>query len=374
MGKNIMGYGFRGVADGEFAAHPGGVNGRGAVSNATGRFERTHRVLTDDGWGTLDAEPPVLKTSVAIDASRSIITRNDSPDLPFDRSINPYRGCEHGCIYCFARPTHAYLGLSPGQDFEAQLFAKPKAASLLAAELRRPGYKVKPMALGTNTDPYQPIDGRYQITREILKVLRDFRHPVSIVTKSNRVLRDLDILSEMASMNLARVAISVTSLDRKIARSMEPRAPTPERRLEALKELSSAGIPTTVMAAPLVPALTDHELEGILERAHDAGVRNAAYIVLRLPLEIKDLFEEWLQSSHPGRAKHVMSILRSMRQGKAYDAEWGKRMTGTGTYAELIAKRFKLACDRLGLNREWSSQRTDLFAPPPKAGDQLTLL
>ena len=369
-----MGYGFRGVADGEFAAHPGGVNGRGAVSNASGRFERTHRVLTDDGWGTLDAEPPVLKTSVGIDASRSIITRNDSPDLPFDRSINPYRGCEHGCTYCFARPTHAYLGLSPGQDFEAQLFAKPKAASLLASELRRPGYKVKPMALGTNTDPYQPIEGRYQITREILKVLRDFRHPVSIVTKSNRVLRDLDILSEMASMNLARVAISVTSLDRKISRSMEPRAPTPERRLEALKELSAAGIPTAVMAAPLVPALTDHELEGILERAHDAGVRNAAYIVLRLPLEIKDLFEEWLQSSHPGRAKHVMSILRSMRQGKAYDAEWGKRMTGTGTYAELIAKRFKLACDRLGLNREWTPQRTDLFAPPPKAGDQLTLL
>lgn len=369
-----MGYGFRPAEDGEFAAHPGGVNGRGAVSNATGRFERTHRVLTDDGWGTLDAEPPVLKTTVGIDASRSIIARNDSPDLPFDRSINPYRGCEHGCIYCFARPTHAYLGLSPGQDFEAQLFAKPKAASLLAAELRRSGYKVKPMALGTNTDPYQPIDGRYQITREILKVLRDFRHPVSIVTKSNRVLRDLDILSEMASMNLARVAVSVTSLDRKISRSMEPRAPTPERRLEALKELSAAGIPTAVMAAPLVPALTDHELEGILERAHDVGVRNAAYIVLRLPLEIKDLFEEWLQSSHSGRAKHVMSILRSMRQGKAYDAEWGKRMTGTGTYAELIAKRFKLACDRLGLNREWPPQRTDLFAPPPKAGDQLTLL
>jgi DNA repair photolyase len=223
MGKNIMGYGFRPAGVGEFAAHPAGVNGRGAVSNASGRFERTHRVLTDDGWGTLDAEPPVLKTSVAIDASRSIIARNDSPDLPFDRSINPYRGCEHGCIYCFARPTHAYLGLSPGQDFEAQLFAKPKAASLLASELRRPGYKVRPMALGTNTDPYQPIDGRYQITREILKVLRDFRHPVSIVTKSNRVLRDIDILSEMASMNLARVAISVTSLDRKISRSMEPR-------------------------------------------------------------------------------------------------------------------------------------------------------
>ncbi len=373
MGKNIMGHGLREVADGEFAAHPAGVRGRGAVSNATGRFEAQQRVLTDDGWGTLDAEPPVLKTSVAIDATRSIITRNASPDLPFDRSINPYRGCEHGCIYCFARPTHAYLGLSAGHDFEAQLFAKPKAAQLLAAELRKPGYKVQPIALGTNTDPYQPIDGRFQITREILKVLRDFRHPVSIVTKSNRVLRDLDILSEMAAMNLARVALSVTSLDRKLSRSMEPRAPTPERRLEALGELSAAGVPTTVMTAPLIPALNDHEMEAILAEARDAGVRNAAYIVVRLPLEIKALFEEWLQAEHPGRAKHVMSVLRSMRQGKAYDAEWGKRMAGTGTHAELLGKRFKLACSRLGLNRDWTPTRVDLFAPPPKAGDQLDL-
>lgn len=373
MGKNIMGHGLREVADGEFAAHPAGVKGRGAHSNTTGRFEAQQRVLTDDGWGTLDAAPPVLKTSVAIDATRSIITRNTSPDVPFDRSINPYRGCEHGCIYCFARPTHAYLGLSAGQDFEAQLFAKPKAAQLLAAELRKPGYRVQPIALGTNTDPYQPIDGRFQITREILKVLRDFRHPVSIVTKSNRVLRDLDILSEMAAMNLARVALSVTSLDRKLSRSMEPRAPTPERRLEALRELSAAGVPTTVMTAPLIPALNDHEMEAILEQARDAGVRNAAYIVVRLPLEIKALFEEWLQAEHPGRAKHVMSVLRSMRQGKAYDAEWGKRMAGTGTHAELLGKRFKLACSRLGLNQDWTPSRLDLFAPPPKAGDQLDL-
>ena len=361
------------VQEGEFAAHPAGVNGRGAVSNQSGRFESTHRVLIDDGWGALDEEPPVLKTSVGIDATRSIIARNDSPDLPFDRSINPYRGCEHGCIYCFARPTHAFLGLSPGQDFETQLFAKPKAAQLLASELRKPGYQVRPMALGTNTDPYQPIDGRYQITREILKVLRDFKHPVSIVTKSNRVLRDVDILSEMAQQNLARVAISITTLDRRIARSMEPRAPTPERRIEALSELSKAGIPTAVMAAPMIPALTDHELEAILERAKDAGVRNAAYIVLRLPLEIKDLFQEWLETKHPGRAKHVMSIVRSMREGKAYDAEWGKRMKGTGAYAELMAKRFKLACEKLGLNQGWVPQRLDLFAPPPKHGDQLKL-
>lgn len=373
MGKNIMGHGLRQVAEGEFAAHPAWVKGRGAGTNSTGRFEAQQRVLTDDGWGSLDAEPPVIKTTVGIDATRSIITRNASPDLPFDRSINPYRGCEHGCIYCFARPTHAYLGLSAGHDFEAQLFAKPKAAQLLAAELRKPGYKVQPIALGTNTDPYQPIDGRFQITREILKVLRDFRHPVSIVTKSNRVLRDLDILSEMAAMNLARVALSVTSLDRKLSRSMEPRAPTPERRLEALRELSAAGIPTTVMTAPLIPALNDHEMEAILEQARDAGVRNAAYIVVRLPLEIKALFEEWLQAEHPGRAKHVMSVLRSMRQGKASDAEWGKRMVGTGTYAELLAKRFKLACGRLGLNRERMPSRVDLFAVPRATGDQLDL-
>lgn len=374
MGRNITGHGHRPSGDGEFSGTPAGVRGRGAVTNSSGRFEAQHRVLTDDGWGALDEAAPALKTNVGIDATRTIIARNDSPDIPFDRSINPYRGCEHGCIYCFARPTHAYLGLSPGQDFESQLFAKPKAASLLASELRKPGYKVRPMALGTNTDPYQPIDGRFRITREILKVLRDFRHPVSIVTKSNRVLRDIDILAEMAQQNLARVALSVTSLDRKLSRSMEPRAPTPERRIEAIRELSASGVPTAVMTAPLIPALNDHELEAILERCQEAGARNAAYVVLRLPLEIKDLFEEWLQAQQPGRAKHVMSIVRSLRDGKAYNAEWGKRMTGTGVYADLIEKRFKLACDRLGLNRSWPSQRVDLFAPPPKAGDQLSLL
>ena len=373
MEKNIVGHGPRLAGDGEFAAHPAGAKGRGAISNGSGRFESEHRVLIDDGWGTLDDEAPALKTSIGIDATRSIIARNDSPDIPFDRSINPYRGCEHGCIYCFARPTHAFLGLSPGQDFEARLFAKPKAAQLLALELRKPGYQVRPMALGTNTDPYQPIDTRFKITREILKVLRDFKHPVSIVTKSNRVVRDIDILSEMAGLNLARVAISITTLDRKLARSMEPRAPTPERRLEALAQLSQAGIPTAVMTAPMIPALNDHELEAILERAHEAGARNAAYVVLRLPLEIKGLFAEWLEAQQPGRAKHVMSLVRSMRQGKDYDAEWGKRMKGTGVYAELIAKRFKLACDRLGLNQEWTPQRIDLFKPPPKAGDQLNL-
>jgi DNA repair photolyase len=374
MGKNIIGHGFRPPEEGEFAAHPAGVNGRGTLSNGSGRFEREHRVLIDDGWGTLDEGPAPLKTTVGIDATRSIIARNTSPDIPFDRSINPYRGCEHGCVYCFARPTHAYLGLSPGQDFESRLFAKPKAAQLLAQELRKPGYKVQSMALGTNTDPYQPIDDRFQVTREILQVLRDFRHPVSIVTKSNRVLRDIDILSEMAGMGLARVAVSVTTLDRKLARSMEPRAPTPERRIEAISELAKAGVPVAVMTAPLIPALNDHELEAILERSRDAGAANAAYVILRLPLEIKDLFREWLEAREPGRAAHVMSLVRSMRGGHDYDAEWGKRMKGTGVYAELIAKRFKLACERLGLNRDWAPPRLDLFQAPPMAGEQMRLL
>ncbi|NOT39028.1 MAG: PA0069 family radical SAM protein [Alphaproteobacteria bacterium] len=374
MAKNIVGYGPRPAGEDEFAAHPSGVRGRGTFSNLSGRFESQHRVLMDDGWGTLEGDPPKLKTTVAIDATRSIIARNASPDIPFDRSINPYRGCEHGCVYCFARPTHAYLGLSPGQDFESRLFVKPKAAQLLRQELRKPGYQVRTMALGTNTDPYQPIDEKYQITREVLKVLRDFRHPVGIVTKSNRVLRDIDILSEMAKDNLARVAISVTTLDRELARTMEPRAPTPERRIEAIRELTAAGVPATVMTAPMIPALNDHEMEAILERGREAGARHAGYVVLRLPLEIKDLFREWLEANQPGRAGHVMSLIRSMRGGKDYDAEWGKRMKGSGVYAELIGKRFKLACDRLGLNQWWTPLATDLFKPPPAAGDQLRLL
>jgi len=374
MAKNIVGFGPRPPKEGEFAAHPAGLRGRGTLSNVSGRFEREHRVVTDDGWGTLDEEPPLLKTNVAIDATRTIIARNSSPDISFDRSINPYRGCEHGCVYCFARPTHAYLGLSPGQDFEARLFAKPKAAQLLAQELRKPGYQVRSMALGTNTDPYQPIDERYQITREVLKVLRDFHHPLGIVTKSNRIVRDIDILSEMAAMNLAHVAISVTTLDRTLARAMEPRAPTPERRLDAIRALAQAGVPTAVMAAPMIPALNDHELEAILERAHEAGARSAGYVLLRLPLEIKDLFREWLEARQPGRAGHIMSLIRSMRGGKDYDADWGKRMKGSGVYAQLLAKRFRLACERLGMNKDSRPLRTDLFRPPPAKGDQLQLL
>jgi DNA repair photolyase len=373
--KQVIGHGVRPALEDEHLAHPSlNTKGRGSLSNASSRFDSAHRVILDDGWGSLDEEPPALKTSVGIDATRTIIARNDSPDISFDRSINPYRGCEHGCIYCFARPTHAYLGLSPGQDFESRLFAKPTAAKLLTEELRKPNYQVRTMALGTNTDPYQPIDDKYQITRQILEVLRDFRHPVGIVTKSNRVLRDIDILSEMASMGLARVALSVTTLDRKLARSMEPRAATPERRIDALRQLSAAGIPTTVMAAPMIPALNDHEMEKILETAHEAGARHAAYVLLRLPLEIKDLFREWLQAREPGRASHVMSLIRSMRGGRDYDSEWGKRMKGAGPYAQMMAKRFAVACDRLHLNEETVELRTDLFKIPPRAGDQMALL
>ena len=373
--KNVIGHGPRPALEGEHLSHPSlETKGRGSLSNGSSRYDTQHRVITDDGWGSLDEEPSALKTSVAIDATRTIIARNDSPDISFDRSINPYRGCEHGCIYCFARPTHAYLGLSPGQDFESRLFAKPTAAKLLTEELRKPNYQVRTMALGTNTDPYQPIDEKYQITRQILEVLRDFRHPVGIVTKSNRVLRDIDILSEMAGMGLARVALSVTTLDRSLARSMEPRAPTPERRIEAIRQLAAAGIPTTVMAAPMIPALNDHEMEKILETARDAGAKTAAYVLLRLPLEIKDLFREWLHAREPGRASHVMSLIRSMRGGRDYDPEWGKRMKGAGPYAQMMAKRFALACERLGLNKESFELRTDLFKPPPKAGDQMKLL
>ena len=373
--KQIIGHGRRPALEDEHLAHPSlNTKGRGSLSNGSGRFESEHRVVIDDGWGSLDEEPMALKTSVGIDATRTIIARNDSPDLSFDRSINPYRGCEHGCIYCFARPTHAYLGLSPGQDFESRLFAKPNAARLLADELRKPGYQVRTMALGTNTDPYQPIDERYQITRQILGVLRDFRHPVGIVTKSNRVLRDVDILSEMASMGLARVALSITTLDRKLARSMEPRAPTPDRRVDALHQLSQAGVPTTVMAAPMIPALNDHEMEKILETARDAGARHAGYVLLRLPLEIKDLFREWLEAREPGRANHVMSLIRSMRGGRDYDSQWGRRMKGSGPYAQMMAKRFRVACERLRLNEESVELRTDLFKLPPQSGDQLKLL
>ena len=347
--------------------------GRGAVSNASGRFEGQQRTSFDDGWEGL-ASLEAFCTQVEIEAARSIITTNQSPDISFDQSVNPYRGCEHGCIYCYARPTHAYLGLSPGLDFETRLYVKSNAAALLEAELAAPGYAAKTIALGTNTDPYQPIERRHEITREILSVLERAKHPVGIVTKSTLVTRDIDILSGMARDGLAKVAISVTTLDRRLARAMEPRAATPERRLEAIRSLAAAGIPTAVMVAPIVPALTDNEIEQILEAARDAGATEAGYVLLRLPLEIKDLFAEWLAEAAPDRAKRIMTIMRSMRGGKAYDARWHVRQKGTGPYAALIARCFQHALKRLGLNRRRERLRTDLFKPPVLPGQQLALL
>ncbi|MBY5332095.1 PA0069 family radical SAM protein [Rhizobium leguminosarum] len=347
--------------------------GRGAGLNPTGRFEALQRETVDDGWQTWEELPP-FKTEVQVEKPRTAITRNESPDIPFDRSINPYRGCEHGCIYCFARPTHAYMGLSAGLDFETKLFAKPDAAKLLERELARPGYKVRVIAIGTNTDPYQPIEKEWRIMRGILEVLNKANHPVSIVTKSAMILRDIDILQEMAAKNLVRVGISVTTLDRKLARTMEPRAATPPRRLETIHALAEAGIQTAVMAAPLIPALNDHELERILESAKAAGAAEASYVILRLPLEVSPLFRDWLLQHYPDRYRHVMSLVRSMRGGKDYDAEFGKRMKGAGPYAWQIARRFEMAARRFGLTRRSVPLRDDLFVPPDGSGVQLSLL
>ena len=346
--------------------------GRGALTNTTGRFEPKAAFAFDDGWQSIEDLPP-FRTEVAVDASRKVITRNDSPDIPFDRSINPYRGCEHGCIYCFARPTHAYLGHSPGLDFESKLYMKPDAPEQLRRELSAAGYTPRTIAIGTNTDPYQPIERRYGIMRRILEVLDGAGHPVGIVTKSNLVTRDIDILSRMAKRKLVRVGISVTTLDAKLARVMEPRAPTPERRLDALRELSAAGIPTCVMAAPMIPAINDAELERILDAAAACGVEGAGYVLLRLPLEVRDLFREWLQTNFPDRERHVFALIRQTRGGKDYDATFGKRMTGGGPYAWMIGKRFETTCARLGLNNRRTELTTEHFQPPRPASQQLDL-
>ncbi|MGH7064141.1 MAG: PA0069 family radical SAM protein [Stellaceae bacterium] len=348
--------------------------GRGAASNASGRFESEERVPFDDGWGSNDGEPLPLKTTVGVDATRTIIARNESPDIGFDRSINPYRGCEHGCIYCYARPSHAYLGLSPGLDFESRLFYKPQAAALLAAELRKTGYSARPLALGSNTDPYQPVERKLGVTRAILEVLRDFRHPVTIVTKSALIQRDLDILAEMARDNLAIVTVSVTTLDRGLARVMEPRAAAPERRIETIAALAAAGIPTGVLSAPMIPALNDSELEAILECARGAGAVSAGYTLLRLPHELKDLFREWLEAHFPDKAAHVLSLVAQAHGGRLYDSAWATRRTGSGPYAEMLRSRFDRACRRLGFNpRTTRPLDATRFRPPPMTGDQLTL-
>ena len=368
--------------------------GRGAIGNPTGRFEPRTRQLIDDGWaegswaegwadggwadgwadgGRDAATAPALATEVGIDSSRTVIAHNASPDVPFDRSINPYRGCEHGCVYCFARPGHAYLGLSPGLDFETRIFAKPEAAKRLSAELAKPSYAPEVIALGTNTDPYQPVEKRLGITRSILEVLAAARHPVAIVTKSNLVLRDLDILAPMAEAKLARVLVSVTTLDPTLARKMEPRAARPTLRLETIRRLADAGVPTGVLAAPMIPALNDDELEAILEAAALAGGASANYILLRLPLEVKALFIAWLEAHFPDRKKRVLALLRETHGGKLYDPAFGKRIKGEGVYAQLLARRFELARKRLGLDGpEWDLD-TSQFEKPRPHGDQLAL-
>ena len=355
--------------------------GRGATFNPLNRYRREGRQAYDDGWPatdegvTADAEPIPLRTTVTIQLARTIIAHNASPDIPFNQSINPYQGCEHGCIYCYARPTHAYHDLSPGLDFETKLFAKPNAPALLRAELAKRGYRCDPIALGTNTDPYQPIEREWKVTRGILEVLAEHEHPFTIVTKSALVERDLDLIAPMALKNMARVYISITTLDRELARSLEPRAAAPPRRLQAIKTLSAAGVPVGVLAAPVIPQLNDRDLEAILEAAAANGARHAGWIMLRLPLEVAPLFRDWLDAHYPLRAEHVMSVLRQLRGGRDYDARFGARMRGTGPFAELIEKRFALACKRLGLNRDREPLDTSRFCPPVASGQrQLDLL
>jgi DNA repair photolyase len=401
--------------------------GRAAISSRTARYESLQRVAIDDGWGDEsrdgwggeshggrgdvshdgrsdeshdgrgdethggrgdsshdgrgdggryrpdDDTLPPLRTTVDIDRAQRIIATNQSPDVPFDRSINPYQGCEHGCIYCFARPTHAYYGLSPGLDFETKLFQKPDAPALLDRELRRTRYRPAVIALGANTDPYQPIERGLKLTRRILQVLADFNHPVAIITKSPLVTRDIDILAPMAARQLAMVTLSITTLDRSLARRMEPRAATPAKRLDAIRTLSAVGIPVSVLAAPMIPALNDAELEAILAAAAKAGACSAGYTLLRLPLEIRDLFVEWLAANNPERASHVMSLVRATRGGADYDSRWGLRRTGTGVYADLLAARFRLARRKSGLDKRSLDLDTSRFCPPPMKGDQLTL-
>lgn len=354
------------------------TKGRGSVTNRSGRFERHETARIDDGW-LLEEDlggsgAPALRTRLGIDRARKVITRNDSPDVPFDRSINPYRGCEHGCVYCFARPTHAYLGLSPGLDFETRLFWKPNAAELLIDELARPSYRCAPIAFGTNTDPYQPVERQTEATRGLLRVLNEARHPYTIVTKNALVCRDLDLLVPAARENRVRVMMSVTTLDRHLANKMEPRASTPEKRIAAIRRLSEAGIPTGVLVAPVIPGLNDHEIEDILERVVSAGAGSAGYVMLRLPLEIKDLFQEWLKAHYPDRAERVLSLMRQSRDGALNHAEFGKRMRGTGPIADLIANRFRLARRRHGLDkRRQSDLDCTAFVPPRRPSPQLDL-
>jgi DNA repair photolyase len=350
------------------------MRGRSSRSNVSGRFERVQTEKFDDGWSDSDNdEINRIETTLTPEQAKVALTRNDSPDLGFDRSVNPYRGCEHGCIYCFARPTHAYLGLSPGLDFETKLFFKPDAASLLRKELSRPGYTPARIQLGSNTDCYQPIEKRLQITREILNVLAEFQHPLGITTKGHLVTRDVEVLASMAEKNLSLVVISITTLNHRLARDMEPRASAPRRRLDAIRELSRAGIPVIVSVAPIIPGLTEHEIEDIMGHAAEAGARYAHYSILRLSHELKDLFKQWLVAERSDRAGRVMSLVRQTRGGKENDTRFGLRMIGEGPVADMLIHRFRLAKRRFGLDKKIAPLRTDLFKVPPTAGDQLTL-
>jgi len=347
--------------------------GRGAISNQTGRFERQTHDPFDDGWGTIEDAAAPLETILMDDTAKTIITFNNSPDIHFDRTINPYRGCEHGCIYCFARPTHAWAGLSPGLDFESRLFRKANAPELLVRELSRPAYIPKPIALGMNTDAYQPVEREQRLTRRLLQILSDHNHPVSLLTKSALIQRDIDLLAPMAEKGIVRVGVSITTLDRKLARKMEPRAATPARRLETVRALSQAGIPVSVMTAPIIPGLTDHEIEPLLEASAAHGATGAGYVVLRLPYEIKDLFHEWLAQHVPDRAARVINLIREMRGGKDYDARWFERGRGRGPVADLISQRFQKAAARFGLSGKRPELRTDLFRPHETPDGQLLL-
>ncbi len=357
----------------DILSHSKRALGRGAISNPAVRFDRLASNHIDDGWER-DEELPVLRTQVRDEMAKTVISRNKSPDLSFDRSINPYRGCEHGCIYCFARPSHAYLGLSPGLDFETQLIARPNAADQLRKELSSPRYVPKTIAIGTNTDPYQPLEKERKIMRVVLEVLQAFNHPIAIVTKGTLIERDIDILADMAAKGLVRVGVSVTTLDPKTSRAMEPRVPLPVARLRSIRRLTDAGVPVRVMVSPIVPALTDHELEAILTAASEAGAVAASAIVLRLPREVAPLFKEWLEAAYPERAARVMGRVRELHGGKDYDPAFGKRMTGQGEWAAMMLQRFHLTARKLGLDRSLPELRTDLFARPPQPGDQLSLL
>jgi DNA repair photolyase len=350
--------------------------GRGAVSNPVGRFESTRTEAQDDGWGILEEPLPPVHTTVQVDTSRTIISRNNSPDIPFTQSINPYRGCEHGCSYCYARPAHAYLNLSPGLDFETKLFYKPDAIKQLKEELAAKNYQCSAIALGANTDPYQPIEREYRVTRRILETLSECNHPATIVTKGAAIIeRDIDLLASMAKRNLVAVYISITTLDKNLKRTLEPRAASPAARLAIIRKLSEAKVPVGTLMAPVIPALTDHELENILEAAAAAGAMSASYVMLRLPYEVNPLFQEWLQTHEPLKADHVMSRLRELRGGRDNDPRFGSRQRGEGVFAELFRKRFDLSCRKHGLNKERRLQLdTSKFVPPVLEGRQMSLL